>query len=149
METKTNYQKGVYKLKNPNKYMGDAKNIVYRSSWELKFLNWCDRNENILKFSSEETVIPYVCPTDGKLHRYFVDARIIVKTKTNEVKTYLIEIKPSKQTVPPKYPGRKTKRYLTECATFMKNRAKWNAATKYAEDRGWKFVILTEKELCV
>lgn len=144
-----NYYQGKYTLKNPDKYVGDKNNVIYRSSWELKFLNWCDRNPNVIKFSSEEIVVPYVCPTDKRLHRYFTDAKIVIKDKEGNLKTYLIEIKPSKQTVPPKYPGRKTKRYLTEAMTFMKNQAKWAAAEKYANDRGWKFKILTEKELCV
>lgn len=141
------FYKGKYKLKNPQKYIGDPTNVIYRSSWELKFLLWCDTNPNIIKFSSEEIVIPYVCPTDNKRHRYFVDFLIKVKDKTGNIKTYLIEIKPSSQTKPPDVPQRKTRRYIQEVFTWGKNEAKWKAAIEYAKDRGWEFKILTEHEL--
>ena len=118
-----------------------------RSSWETRFASWCDKNPSIVRWSSEETVIPYVCPTDNKLHRYFIDFKIKVQQKDGSVRTYLIEIKPAKQTIPPVFPGRRTQKYLAESYGFIKNQAKWKAATEYAKDRGWEFKILTEKEL--
>lgn len=127
----------------PEKYTGDPTNIIMRSSWETQFANWCDKNPSILKWSSEETIIPYRCPTDNKIHRYFVDFKIT--TIKNE--TYLVEVKPAKQTQPPEFPGKRTQRYLTESLTYMKNQAKWKAADEYAKDRGWKFKIITEYEL--
>lgn len=127
----------------PQKYVGDHTNIVMRSSWETMFANWCDKNPAIAKWSSEETIIPYRCPTDEKIHRYFVDFKIT----TTAGKTYLVEVKPMKQTQPPAFPGRRTQRYLTESLTFMKNQAKWKAATEYCKDRGWEFKIITEHEL--
>ena len=132
---------------NPEKYAGDASNIIMRSSWETRFANWCDKNPSIIKWSSEETVIPYLCPTDNKVHRYFIDFKMQVKQKDGLLKTFLIEIKPAKQCVPPVYPGRQTKRFLTESYYFMKNQAKWKAANEYAKDRGWTFKIITEVEL--
>lgn len=141
------YYKGKFTPRYPEKYMGDPTNIIYRSSWELKFMNWCDLSSSIIRYSSEETIIPYRCPTDGKLHRYFVDFRIDVRAKGGAVKTYLVEVKPAGQTVPPVFPGRQTKRYLTEALTFMKNTAKWQAATQYCKERGWEFKIITEHEL--
>jgi hypothetical protein len=127
----------------PEKYAGDPTNIIMRSSWETMFANWCDKNSSVVRWSSEETIIPYRCPTDNYIHRYFVDFKITVSTG----KTYLVEVKPEYQTQPPVYPGKKTKRYLTESLTFMKNQAKWKAATEYAKDRGWEFKIITEREL--
>lgn len=127
----------------PEKYTGDATNIVMRSSWETRFANWCDKNPSIVKWSSEETIIPYRCPTDNLIHRYFVDFKIT----TSAGKTYLVEVKPKIQTQPPVYPGKRTQRYLTESLTFMKNQAKWKAADEYAKDRGWEFKIITEHEL--
>lgn len=141
------YHQGKFKPKHPEKYAGDATNIIYRSSWELKFMNWCDNSMNVLKYSSEETIIPYRCPTDNRFHRYFVDFKIQIKSRDGLVKTYLVEVKPSTQTQPPTYPGRQTKRYLTEALTFMKNQAKWEAAVQYCKERGWEFKIITEKEL--
>jgi hypothetical protein len=141
------YYQGKFNPSHPEKYMGDPTNIIYRSSWEFRFMRWCDNSSNVIKYSSEETIVPYRCPTDGKLHRYFVDFRIQIKNRNNELKTYLVEVKPSIQTMVPKYPGKKTKRYISESLTFMKNTAKWEAARNYCNDRNWEFVIITEKEL--
>lgn len=129
------------------KYAGDPTNIIMRSSWETRFANWCDKNPSVIKWNSEETVVPYRCPTDNKIHRYFIDFKIQIKTKDEQVKTYLIEVKPAKQTRAPVHPGRTTKRYLAESYMFMKNQAKWSAAKQYALDRKWEFKIITEVEL--
>lgn len=131
----------------PEKYAGDPTNIIMRSSWETRFANWCDRTPAVIKWHSEETVIPYLCPTDNRLHRYFLDFRIQIKRPDGALQTYLVEVKPHAQTLPPVYPGRKTQRYLTESMTFIKNQAKWKAATEYAKDRGWQFKVITEYEL--
>jgi hypothetical protein len=141
------YHKGRFVPKNPMKYAGDPTMVIYRSSWEVKFMAWADRNPNVLKWSSEETVIPYICPTDNKLHRYFVDFQIQTRNKAGVLKTFLIEVKPYKQTIPPVPQQRVTKQYLTEVLTWGKNDAKWKAARDFCKDRGWEFVILTEKEL--
>ena len=127
----------------PEKYTGDPTNIIMRSSWETRFASWCDKNPSVLKWSSEETIIPYKCPTDNRIHRYFVDFKITVTTG----KTYLVEVKPKTQTQPPIYPGKRTQRYLQESLAFMKNQAKWEAASEFAKDRGWEFKIITEHEL--
>lgn len=132
---------------NPQKYSGDVTNIIMRSSWETRFAQWCDKNPSIIRWSSEETIIPYLCPTDNKIHRYFIDFKIKVLQKDGSTKTYLIEIKPLKQTQPPVFPGRKTQKYLAESYGFLKNQAKWKSAVEYAKDRGWEFKIITEKEL--
>jgi hypothetical protein len=95
---------------------------------------------NIVKWSSEEVVIPYLYEVDRKYHRYFMD----LKLSTKQGKTFLVEIKPDGQTRPPKG-ARRTKRYLTESLTYIKNVNKWEAAEEYAKDRGWEFVIWTEK----
>lgn len=136
-----------YKPKHPEKYKGDINNIWSRSSWEWKFLRWCDSNPNVLEYSSEETVIPYICATDQKPHRYFVDAKIKVRNKAGEIKTYLVEIKPKKQTIPPVQPKRKSKSYLNEVMTYMKNQSKWQYASAYCKDRGYIFRIITEDDL--
>ena len=141
------FHKRRFVPQNPQKYSGDVSNIIMRSSWETRFASWCDKNPSIVRWSSEETVIPYVCPTDNKLHRYFIDFKIKVQQRDGSVRTYLIEIKPAKQTIPPVFPGRRTQKYLAESYGFIKNQAKWKAATEYAKDRGWEFKILTEKEL--
>ncbi|SVC04409.1 uncharacterized protein METZ01_LOCUS257263 [marine metagenome] len=135
--------KGIYKPKNLHKYKGNPSNIIYRSSWERKFMMYCDNNINILEWSSEEVTIPYRCPTDGKKHRYFPDFLIMLRTQ-NGIETQLIEIKPYRQLFKPKKSG---KRYLTEMKAWTKNQAKFEAASKFCTRRNWKFQIITEKEM--
>lgn len=140
------FYKRKYKPIYPQKYAGDHTNIIMRSSWETKFAIWCDKNPSILKWSSEETIVPYVSPVDNKAHRYFIDFKIQVKSNTGSVKTYLIEIKPYSQTQPP-VSSRKTKKFIQEVMTWGVNEAKWKAANNFAKDRGWEFMILTETHL--
>jgi hypothetical protein len=139
--------KGKYKPSFPEKYSGDPTNIIYRSLWERKFCVYCDLNENILSWSSEEKAIPYRSPIDGKIHRYFPDFLIKVKESNGSIKKYMIEIKPSKQTVPPKKPQRQTKKYISEVYEYAKNQSKWEAAKDWCADRGYEFKIITENEL--
>ena len=141
------FHQGKYRPKNPQKYAGDPTNIIYRSSWELRFMIWADEKPSVTKWRSEETVIPYISPIDNKYHRYFVDFQVQVKTKEGTLKTYLIEIKPESQTKPPEIQRRVTQKYLTEVVNWGKNEAKWKAAREFAKDRGWEFIILTEKHL--
>lgn len=141
------FHKRKFTPKNPLKYAGDAGNIIMRSSWETRFALWCDTNPSIVKWSSEETIIPYRCPTDNKIHRYFVDFKITVKSSNGALKTYLVEVKPAKQVAEPVFPGKRTKKYLMESFYFIKNQAKWAAAKNYCLDRGWEFKIITEREL--
>jgi len=140
------FHKRRYIPVNAQKYSGDPTNIIMRSSWETKFASWCDHNPSVIKWKSEETIVPYRCPLDNRIHRYFVDFQIQIKDKNDILKTYLIEIKPDAQTRPP-VPGKKTKRYLMETATYIKNQAKWEAAKNWAKDRGYGFTILTEHHL--
>ena len=133
---------GRYKVRDFKKYEGDRDKVVYRSSWEKACFIWCDSNPDIVKWSSEEIVVPYKWDIDKKMHRYFVDLKVTFKNK----KTLLIEIKPDKETSPPKRPD-KTKRYINEAMTYVKNMNKWEAANNFAKDRGWEFQIWTEDTL--
>ena len=133
--------------KNKEKYVGDIDNIISRSSWETKFLVWCDSNPNVIRYASEEVVVPYISPVDGKQHRYFVDFLVMVKTRTGDIRKYAVEIKPEAQTMPPK--TRNKKRLLTETATYAVNQAKWKAADLYFTSKGVAFIVLTEKHLKV
>ena len=139
--------KSRYRPSFPKKYKGNSNNIICRSSWERRFCAWCDLNENILEWASEEFCIPYVSPIDGRVHRYFPDFLIKVKEKTGSTKTYVIEVKPKKQTSPPNDKNKRTAAYRRAALTFMKNRAKWDAAQDFCEDRQMNFLILTEDHL--
>ena len=138
---------GKFKPKNYKKYKGDPTKIVYRSLWERRFMVYCDNNDKIIEWGSEELIIPYRSPLDKKVHRYFPDFYIKYLNKEGNVVREIIEVKPKKQLRPPKTPKRQTKRYLQECATFMVNQAKWKAAEEYCSDRKMKFRILTEDHL--
>ena len=135
--------KGRYTIKNPDKYAGDAKKVIYRSLWERNAFRWCENNPKVKLWNSEEVVVPYVSTVDKKLHRYYVDLLIQMEDK----KTYLVEIKPKKETQPPKKRSRKTKKYVNEQLTYIKNNDKWEAANKFAEHNGWKFQVWTEETL--
>lgn len=139
--------KGRYRIQNPKKYKGDINDVIYRSSWELRFMKWCDLNPNVIEWGSETVIIPYRSPVDNKMHRYFVDFYIKTKDKTNDIKKYLIEIKPEKFTKPPAIPQKKTKKFIEEVFNYGINQNKWKSANEYCEDRGWKFLVLTEKDL--
>ena len=134
---------GRYIVKNPKKYEGDFNKVKYRSLWERQAFKWLDNNLGVVGWSSEEVIVPYRCKTDGKVHRYFVD--LFIRTKNGKV--FLIEIKPKKQTLPPKKPSRKTKRYLSEVMTYAKNQSKWEAATAYANKYGMTFEVWHEDTL--
>ena len=139
--------KGRYNPVNPNKYKGNSQNIIYRSLWERKFMVYCDTNDKVLEWGSEEIIIPYISPWDSKVHRYFPDFYIKVKQSSGNLKKFIIEVKPKKQTRPPKPVERKTKRWIKEVRTFGINEAKWKHATKWCKDNDMEFKILTEEEL--
>ena len=141
------YAKEIYKgrfiPRNPLKYLGDPSNMVYRSSYELKFMNWCDLNESIKGWVSEEVYIPYRNPLDNKVRKYLVDFYIEVDNK----KRYLVEVKPERFTKPPATQKRKTKRYLEEVAQYGVNEAKWKSARDFCKKQNMEFMIITEKDL--
>jgi hypothetical protein len=143
--------RGKFRPKNISKYKGDYTAITYRSSWELKFMGYLDRNPDILKWSSEEIIIPYRSPIDGKRHRYFPDFWIRIKRSDGIIEERLIEVKPKAQCSPPKggppVDKRKRRRFIREVKVWGTNEAKWKAAKSYCIDRKWKWTILTEDDL--
>jgi len=139
--------KGKYYPSFPRKYKGDPTNIIYRSLWERKFMVYCDKNDNILEWASEEIAIPYRSPIDNRVHRYFPDFYMKVRERGGKVRRYVIEVKPAKQTKPPVKPKRQTKGYIREAYEYAKNQAKWKMAREFCADRQWEFKVVTEKEL--
>ena len=139
--------KGRYKPQNPLKYKGDPHNVIYRSLWERKFMVYCDTSVNIIEWGSEEIIIPYLSPWDGRLHRYFPDFYIKVRQADNSIRKMIIEVKPKKQCEPPKEPKRKTRKYMGEVKTWGVNSAKWKSATEWCDRNGMEFKILNEDHL--
>ena len=140
--------KGKFSPQNPEKYKGDPTEIIYRSSWERIFMNYCDKNDKIKKWQSEEKALWYYDPVTKKKRRYFPDFIIYYERKDGIMVTEMIEVKPQKQIDgPPPNPKRKTQAWMKSVQTYITNRAKWEAATKICEDRGWNFRLISEKHL--
>jgi hypothetical protein len=141
---------GYYTPENPDKYIGAAP-IIFRSSWERKFMIWCDRNEKVVIWSSEPLEIKYMWRLDGKEHKYSPDFYVKVAQTDDTFKELLIEIKPEehlKKPLPPKKNSTKSlKSYKYMVEQYTKNLDKYIAAKSYCEGRNWNFQILTEKTI--
>lgn len=144
-------QQGYFRPAHPEKYIGDPNQIIFRSSWEFKFLKWCDGSPTILKYSSEPVGIPYYSPLDKRGHIYYVDFYIVTKDNEGREKAWLIEVKPNKYTKPPVAPKRMTDKqtanYVYAAKQFILNQAKFEAAREFASTRGLQFGIITENFL--
>lgn len=144
MRKNEKYKQGIFVPKFKDKFVGSK--AIYRSSLELRFMKFCDNNPNVLKWGSENVIIPYVNPLDGKVHRYFVDNFVKIK-EGEEIKNYLVEIKPYSQCFPPKTNYRKKSNLIYEQTMYVTNQSKWAAAREFCKKRGLNFLILTEKDL--
>ena len=141
----TKFKQGFFYPKNLDKFVSKDNKAVYRSGLELDYFRILDKNPNVLKWGSEEVIVPYFF--DNKWHKYYVDLFVVFKFGES-VKKYFIELKPYSQTVEPKVSKRKKQMsMLYEAHQWAKNQAKWKAATDYAKKNGWEFHILTEKDL--
>ncbi|TFH11185.1 MAG: head completion protein [Candidatus Thorarchaeota archaeon] len=138
------FLQGRYTPKNPHKYKGDLAKIIYRSSYELEMCQFLDNNTRVLKWSSEEIIIPYVKPTDGKVHRYFPDYWVEYVNRDGEILQEIIEVKPKVQTKTPRSNG---KYALYEKITYNVNLAKWRAANLWCQEHNMKFRIITERSV--
>ena len=139
MEKKQKWKRVVYQSEpHPaqsfvRRYAGTIRSgIVFRSGMELRLFKHMDARQNVLSWSSEETVIPYVSPLDNRLHRYFVDVKATILLNNGTTKTFLIEVKEKSQTKPPNppKPGKKKTRFLKESVTYAVNSVKWETARK-------------------
>jgi hypothetical protein len=148
------FKQGYYEPKNPEKCILtkeslDSKGNMFRSSWELRAMRFFDLHPGILKWSSEPFGLEYFNPVKGKVSKYFID--FYCETQTGE--KFLVEVKPFKETIKPKIPKNQTPKslevYQSAIATFAVNTAKWDAAKKFCENKGIKFLILTEKEIFI
>tara|TARA_B100000401_G_scaffold13101_1_gene8247 strand:+ start:96 stop:542 length:447 start_codon:yes stop_codon:yes gene_type:complete len=140
--------KGRYFPTNPKKYRGNPNQIIYRSLWERKVMVYCDKNDAIIEWGSEEVIVPYLSPMDGKIHRYFPDFYMKVRQADGSTKKFIIEVKPKSQCKQPvKNPKRRTTKWFNEVKTFAINQAKWKSAREFCEDKGMEFKIFTEDHI--
>lgn len=143
----TGTMKGRFIPKNPQKYVGNVHNIVFRSSWELHFLKWLDSNNAVLRYGSEELSIPYLNPIKidqngrPKISRYFPDFIILYRDTSGNVKKEIVEIKPYKESVITPRMSERDK------MAFVVNQAKWKAASIFAESQGATFRVITERTM--
>jgi len=146
LKKNSKYVQGIFIPRNKNKFIGSK--AIYRSSLELRFMKFCDTNDKVIKWGSENVIIPYLNPLDGKVHRYFVDNFVQIQ-EGDKVKRYLVEIKPSSQLQPPKTKYRKKSNLIYEQTMYVTNQAKWQAAREWCNKKGLEFIIITEKHLTV
>ena len=106
-----------------------------------------DNNPNVVEWSNEEIVIPYLSPVDNRWHRYFPDFFVRTRNKNGLLEAMILEVKPKKQSMPPQPKKRVTKQYINEVMTWGINEAKWKAAVEYCKDRKWAFKVITEEDL--
>ena len=139
--------KGKYIPTNPHKYIGNHRNVVYRSLWERRFMVYCDTTDKIVKWASEEVTIKYISPLDKRWHKYYPDFYVELTNQKGITKQYLIEIKPKQQLKKPKQPSRKSKSFIWESREYVKNMSKWEAAERFCNHKGWIFKVLTEDHL--
>ena len=132
--------KTKFKPMNTKKYIGDVDKIVCRSLWERNICKFCDEHPNIKKWTFEEIAIPYFSPIDQKMHNYFPDF-LIEFENLGETKTWMLEVKPKKQTYLKENASKKEK------VTWIINQSKWKAAEDYCQKHGIEFKIITEKEI--
>lgn len=146
------YNQGKFHPQNPDKYIGNLENIVFRSSWEYAFCVYLDQNEKIIKWACEQPIITYQ-DLRGRVHRYYPDFfyTTMVNGDPNNVKNVIVEIKPTTELNPPKKPKKDTAKSLENyeyaVRTHIKNKLKWNAAVEYAKKNKMEFVIITEERL--
>lgn len=137
----------TFQPKFPEKYKGKWP-ILIRSEWERKFAQWCDVNPSVITWASEGIEIPYFDPVNKKHRRYYPDFMLRVLDKNKKEVIYVVEIKPHRETIPPKSKGNKSvKTKIYEQITYSRNQAKWSAASEFCRKRGYEFKIFTEKEL--
>lgn len=133
---------GRYKVRNKSKYIGDKRNIIYRSLWERSFCKWCDSSKKVKKWAIEPFELPYFDSGQNKNRKYNPDFYM----EMDDGEKYLVEVKPDYETKPPAM-KKGTKKYLVAESTFITNSCKWETAKRYCASKGWKFRIVTEHTL--
>jgi hypothetical protein len=147
MKKYSKFKTGSFSPQNKDKYKGTYP-IIFRSSWEQKLMMYLDRCESCISWGSESTIVHYHFA--GRNRRYMIDFSASFKNRDSKIQKYLIEVKPEKEKYPPKQtPNKKNITYLKELRAYQMNSAKWESAQAFAKTKGYKFIVLTEKNLFV
>lgn len=144
-------QQGYFTPLHPEKYKGDPTKVIFRSSWELRFLKYCDENPRVIEYASEPVGIAYYNPVTKRPATYWIDCYMATLGDDGQVTRWLIEIKPNRYLSPPKPPTRLTEKqtlgYARHAKAYIINNAKFEAAREYAALHGMRFGIITENFL--
>ncbi len=141
------FKQGYFRPRHPKKYKGNVNNIRFLSSYEKSFFEFLDNNPSVLLWASEEISIPYIKPTTGRVHKYYPDIWVKYKNKDGIIIQDLIEIKPEKQTKPPKTVGKSKKTQIYEAITWAINKSKWKSAKLFCIKYNMNWKIITEKDI--
>ena len=134
------FAQGKFIPTNPHKYVGRTV-PTYRSGWEFTFMQFCDKNDHVLQWASEPVRIPYRNPLTGRNTIYVPDFLITYRTRGNQMRAELIEIKPKSQSVI------ESKMSANDRAVVAVNYAKWDAAMKWCARQGLTFRVVTEDDI--
>jgi hypothetical protein len=143
-------------VQNPDKYLGNPKEVIYRSSWEHAFCKFCDLNDKVRRWSAESLQIPYQITNNigqTETHRYYPDfyLEMVANNDKEKYERLVIEIKPKSETEPPNQPKTHTlkmlENYEYSLITYKKNLHKWAYTKEWCERRNIKFIIITEIDL--
>lgn len=153
------WHQGIFTPKFPLKVL-NTNSIYYRSSYELRMMNYLDLNDNVIEWGSELIIIPYINEVDGKPHRYITDFIATIKGNDGKTKKYILEVKPMNQCeqlnekgelILPRPPKKKTAKalqnYLNKCNTIRKNHSKWSYAREFCKRNGLEWLVITEQDL--
>lgn len=148
---KSPYIQGYFKPLNESKYIG-PRPIIFRSSWERKFANYCDTSSHIIKWSSEPFSVNYFNILDQKIHTYYPDFYVKIK-RNGKISEYIVEVKPISQLKKPIPPKRRTPRsiksYNDALRTYVINACKIEALKKFAKHRNYEVLLVTEKSYMI
>ena len=145
------FKQGIFTPKNKTKCLNKTL-PVFRSGLESQLMVILDSNPNVVKWSSESIVLPYFKKTENRMARYFVDFYFAIKIG-EQVREYIVETKPSNQTVLKEYSSRAKPSTVAYAAIeFSNNQCKWEAAKKWCQEQTKKgrkidFLIITEKNI--
>lgn len=133
--------KGRFIPRHPQKYMGNAQNILFRSSWELTVMKFFDNSTSVSRWASEEVHLPYISPKDGRVHQYYPDFLFEMINANQEIERWLVEVKPLKET------SIEHAKTAYDRVALAVNEAKWKAAEMFCQVNNLKFKVITELDI--
>ena len=135
------FAQGRFEMKNPTKYVG-KKTPLDRSSWEFVFMRMLDEHPGVENWASESIQIPYRDPLTGRYTIYVPDFFIVYNDKNGSKHAELVEVKPESQTK-----LESVGKSLYNQQQYVRNMAKWEAASKWCKQQGIRFRVVNEGDI--